>query len=125
MNSFCFVNALAADNPDFQRQNGLRESTLFVALCVEIELAIERGDAEELDELLFAGTDLEGLWGTEAFLQVLRRKLDSNAEARRNVFSNYAKYAARHAMSNWRLHYCEESICAMGTAAMPRSGIQC
>ncbi|MGD8418201.1 MAG: TIR domain-containing protein [Pseudomonadales bacterium] len=63
---------------------------------VDTELAIERGDAEELDRLLFAGTDLEGLWGTEAFLQVLRGKLDSNAEARRNVFSNYAKYAARH-----------------------------
>ena len=64
--------------------------------ALDRELAIERGDVEELDELLFAGTDLEGLWGTGAFLDALRRELASDAEPPRARFARFAIYAARH-----------------------------
>ena len=58
--------------------------------------AIERGDVQALDELLFAGTDLEGLWGTDGFLAVLRQAASSDVQYPRGLLSKFAIYAAQH-----------------------------
>lgn len=104
---------------ELERTRGTRTTIGGTRWWVSVErwLVLERGDPEEMNRTFFIGTPLEGLWGTDAFIDSLNEIVRQDMQLTRGALVNLAYHAARLdeielALQLLRMEYLQDGYAA-------------